>query len=845
MRSAGQRESRVKRLLREHRHFIIVVTLLTLVVTFPTILYVFRTDVFWLPTGGDRDAFTEIWDVWYGRLILGGQADRFFADTIFYPTGVSLVYHPINFPYVIVVSGLQAFMSVSSAFSLAYLLIIYCSTLAAYVYLRWLFKSNWIGLFGAVVFGFSPHVIGHPSQPNNALVATMPLLIYGFHRGIRENRRNMVIGAGLLTGLTSVINIYAYVCAVLSLGLMAFAFALTRWRSKRFRLLTLFLVVAIAISSLWRIYPMMADSLSLDAAIGWRGNAEQKTDLISYFVNHEHPIIGPLLHGLLRTPSIDRTFSPTSYLGYLPLCLIAFGLFSKNMRRKMLPWLALCAMFLVLRLGMALRINGVLYSDILLPQFYLAELLPFVFRSFFEVDNYQIGVILPLAVLSSYGIAALQDRWPEASRSGFIILLIAVVAFEYYIPVKGWVLASERRAFSHWLDQEEGDIRLINLPMGRNSAKLYNLYQALNDHPHAEGAISRTPDSAFNYIRANFLLNAWHNHRPVNCDMPGRDSYLAGLAQLEEDGFSHVVYHHNFSMMNYTNIQQSFRGVEPSYRNDFASVYRLNDLRESCPSQLSAHHLFSAAAADALQHGALPIERHGTAVVFPPTPLAGDHLMRFLRHFAEVERTVVIVTSDEQGNIAVQSSALPDADSPVALDQFTALWLVSEAQAFSAVQTAAFQDWFVKRFSFCERFIEDERSTVDLYLRADISCEAMGERSAFEVHYESDVRLHNASYDVMESTLRVFLAWTNATSGEFAFSLQLFDDAGNKAVQFDNVIYDELLTVHEIDVTSLRPGAYTVQLIVYDFESGVSQSGTIADTGERFDRTLEIAQIEL
>ena len=59
------------------------------------------------------------------------------------------------------------------------------------------------------------------------------------------------------------------------------------------------------------------------------------------------------------------------------------------------------------------------------------------------------------------------------------------------------------------------------------------------------------------------------------------------------------------------------------------------------------------------------------------------------------------------------------------------------------------------------------------------------------------------------------------------------------------MIYDELLTVHEIDVTSLRPGAYTVQLIVYEFESGVSQSGTIVDTGERFDRTLEIAQIEL
>ncbi len=32
--------------LLEHRHFIVVVTLLTLVMTYPTIEYVFRTDVF-------------------------------------------------------------------------------------------------------------------------------------------------------------------------------------------------------------------------------------------------------------------------------------------------------------------------------------------------------------------------------------------------------------------------------------------------------------------------------------------------------------------------------------------------------------------------------------------------------------------------------------------------------------------------------------------------------------------------------------------------------------------------------------------------------------------------------
>lgn len=48
-------------ILRDHLHFILVVTLLTLVMTWPTIVYVFRTDVFWLPTGDSTDIFIHMW----------------------------------------------------------------------------------------------------------------------------------------------------------------------------------------------------------------------------------------------------------------------------------------------------------------------------------------------------------------------------------------------------------------------------------------------------------------------------------------------------------------------------------------------------------------------------------------------------------------------------------------------------------------------------------------------------------------------------------------------------------------------------------------------------------------
>ena len=427
---------RALRWLSENRHVVVTVALLTLVMTFPTIVFVFRTDVFWLPAGGDGDALTEIWDTWYGKRFLGGQADRFHTDRIFYPTGVSLVYHPLNLPYIVVVNALQTIMPVFNAFSLAYMLIIFVSAFSAYVYLRWLINDKWIALFGAIVFGFSPHVIGHPNHPNNALIATVPLLVYAFHRGIREDRATLVIAAGLLTGATSVINIYAYVCAVFSLGFMVCAFAISRWRG-------LALLAAHRVSgagdrpgSLWRIYPMMANSQSLDAALGWRGVGDIRTDLVSAFVNHRNPFVGSVASDLLKPTGY--WLSDTSYLGYIPLLLIGVGLLHRKTRPKMWLWLALCAVFLILRLGMAPRINGVLYADIKLPKHYLVEMLPSVFRSFYEADNFQIGALLPLAVLACYGLLALKDWRPLFGRAGFILLLVGLVAAEYYMPIRDW-----------------------------------------------------------------------------------------------------------------------------------------------------------------------------------------------------------------------------------------------------------------------------------------------------------------------------------------------------------------------------------------------------------------------
>ena len=92
---------RLGNLLRQHAHVFIVVALLTLLTTFPTIVYVFKTDVFWHPAGASRDVYIKFWDIWYGKQFLTGQADPFYTDLMFYPEGVSLAFHPFFIPHII------------------------------------------------------------------------------------------------------------------------------------------------------------------------------------------------------------------------------------------------------------------------------------------------------------------------------------------------------------------------------------------------------------------------------------------------------------------------------------------------------------------------------------------------------------------------------------------------------------------------------------------------------------------------------------------------------------------------------------------------------------------------
>ena len=571
----------MRRAIREHLHFIVIVTLLTLVMTFPTIVYVFRTDVFWLPTGPGNDVYIKFWDIWYTKRILIGQADPFFTDLVFHPEGVSLVFHPFFYPHSITVNLLQAFMPLANAYSLTYLLIIWSSACAAYVYAHWLCKDKWIALFGAIIFGINAQTLATPTWPEIAWIAPIPLIMYFLHRGAREQRASHFVIAGLLSGCTIFVTPYLYVVVLIMLALALCAFALPQWHNRRFWLHVALLVATFALSSAWRLLPMLESQIVLEEATAFGGSGEVITDLAAFFVNKGSPLYRALLEALTQSPELTGTTWHT-YLGFVPLGLMGFGLVNGRTRRRSAPWFVLCGLFLVLSLGSTLHIFGVEFNDLPLPKHYLNQLLPAVFQGFDKPSLFLSGARLPLALLACFGALALRRRFAFAGRPAFIVALIMAFALESYVPVPENIIDPDRLAYLDELAKEEnGKKSLINVPMGRTNSKHYLFYQSLTGYPQTQGAIRRTPDSAFDYIRANPVLNAWHQQSAMLCEGESAVDYHSAIRALADDGFTHVVFHRDFYGADA--IRDSFQEAAPSYSDEYVSVYRLSDLRESCP----------------------------------------------------------------------------------------------------------------------------------------------------------------------------------------------------------------------------------------------------------------------
>jgi len=202
-------------------------------------------------------------------------------------------------------------------------------------------------------------------------------------------------------------------------------------------------------------------------------------------------------------------------------------------------------------------------------------------------------------------------------------------------------------------------------------------------------------------------------------------------------------------------------------------------------------------------------------------------------------KSMIHIFYDEQNKIAIQSPhpEFRDLDGIVAGNN--AIWLIHNPQQTNLQTMPVYTEWFTRHYKSCKRFFENDNAIIDYYVRVPVPCELIDTQNPFEVLYDNGIHLSNLLEEIDSGQLTFYFWWSN-TVRHHSFSIQIFDERGEKVQQYDDAIGAEPLDIHTIDISMLDKSDYAAKLIVYDFVTKISQPGTVLSSQQRFEREIEI-----
>lgn len=174
------------------------------------------------------------------------------------------------------------------------------------------------------------------------------------------------------------------------------------------------------------------------------------------------------------------------------------------------------------------------------------------------------------------------------------------------------------------------------------------------------------------------------------------------------------------------------------------------------------------------------------------------------------------------------------------------LRLQDPAQAESSL-FKALDETLDRNHRLCGRATETSRTIAETFIASEFPCAILASEAQFSALYANGLKLENALLDHQASALDLYLYWkTRPIEDEiYAYSIQIVDPAGDKAQQADFVIGHEPLAYHRLDKSTLRPGDYVANLIVYGYNTGLRVSGTVGGSQDTFDWQLELTRFSI
>ena len=241
----------------------------------------------------------------------------------------------------------------------------------------------------------------------------------------------------------------------------------------------------------------------------------------------------------------------------------------------------------------------------------------------------------------------------------------------------------------------------------------------------------------------------------------------------------------------------------------------------------------------------LPISKSDFILSFHPDTELGRKTLDYYGRQLRLWRGLIHIHLDDTGRPALQSTDTRYLDlSSIAIWNFP-LWVLHNPQETNMQSMGDFAVDFSRQFHSCGRYLETDTSIVDLYVKTAVPCSLVTSPQPLRIIYDNGTELANIVIQSRSGELNAYFWWTNTMANQYAFSLQLFDIQSQMAAQLDDVVGGDALVHKSLDTADLLAGEYSAKLILYDFESGVSQPGVLVADNRSFEREVTIANIHV
>jgi hypothetical protein len=509
---------------------------LAIALTYPLVL---RLTTHAAGDGSDDPALA--WNLWWvPHAIINLGQSPIYTRHMFYPIGLNLAFYTLTY--------LNAFLSIpiQYAFNLVFAANVNLwfsfavGGFGAYLLVKHLLRiancelriANLAAFAAGALYAFSSNKMLYASlgQFNIASSHWIPFcvlfLVKMTEDGGRKTDAKTLIYYGALMGLFLLFQalsefIHASFLIIFTALYLAFWLIASRFRPPSLVLRLLSLVVAAIIF----VIPMLPILAAMIQDILTEGDFIQRglgfadvfsSDALGFFVpSRLHPCFGAF------ESQFHFAYTNFAYLGFAALLLALFALWKVPQARI---WGVFGAIFVLISLGPALRVNGASF-DLPLPFDLLLEI-PFVKGNRYP-SRWSVMATLALAVLVGFGMMWLLRkvgrRQKAEGKKSFLLptaycLLLTALLFEHLslpLPLSDFRIPQVYQTIA----QDQGDFAVLEIPLAwRNGFRMTGTldqammfaqwYQTAHQRPILGGNTSRNPELKFQYFTEAPVINS-------------------------------------------------------------------------------------------------------------------------------------------------------------------------------------------------------------------------------------------------------------------------------------------------------------------------------------------------